>query len=347
MRTKIINIDKDNIENKLFDKAVEVINHGGVVAFPTETVYGLGANGLDPESVKKIFQAKGRPADNPLILHIYDISQLNILTKEIPPIAVECMKRFWPGPLTMILIKSHVVPDIISGGLETVAIRMPDHPIALELIKRTNTTIAAPSANISGRPSPTSAEHVRVDLSGKIEMIIDGGTTGVGLESTVLDLSTDTPTILRPGGITFEELKEFIPNLEIDEGLKTHEDKVKSPGQKYTHYAPTQEMRLFVGDIDNIVEKIQQAAKELVSDGQKVGIVATKETKDMYEDGIVLELGSRNDKEEIARNLYRIIRTMDESDVDIILAEGIENDNIGLAIMNRLTKASGGKIVKV
>lgn len=347
MRTKIINIDKDNIEDKLFNKAVEVIKTGGVVAFPTETVYGLGANGLDTEAVKKIFQAKGRPADNPLILHIYDIAQVNLLTEEIPPLAVECMKKFWPGPLTMIFRKDHIVPDIVSGGLETVAIRMPEHPIALELIKRSNTVIAAPSANISGKPSPTSADHVRADLSGKIEVVIDGGTTGVGLESTVIDLSTDTPTILRPGGVTFEQLREFIPNLEIDDGMKTDSDKVKSPGQKYTHYAPSQEMRLFVGDIENITKKIQEVAKELLDDKQKVGIIATKETKEFYEHGMVLELGSRNNKEDIARNLYNIIRLMDESDVDIILAEGIEYDDIGLAIMNRLIKASGGRIIKV
>lgn len=347
MRTKIINIDKDNIEDRLLDKAIEVINQGGLVAFPTETVYGLGANGLNEDSVRKIFHAKERPADNPLILHIYDIAQVSILTDEIPPIALECMKRFWPGPLTMIFRKSHLVPDIISAGLETVAIRMPDHPIALELIKRSNTTIAAPSANTSGKASPTSADHVRRDLSGKIDLIIDGGNTGLGLESTVLDLSTDTPTILRPGGVTFEELKAFIPNLQIDDGIKTHRDKVKSPGQKYSHYAPSQEMRLIVGSLDNIVETIKSLTEELIKDNYKVGIIATEETKDLYEEGLVLELGSRKNQEEIAHNLYRIIRKMDESDVDIILAEAIESDNIGLAIMNRLIKASGGRIVKV
>lgn len=347
MRTKIIDIDKDDIEYKIFDKAVEVIKAGGVVAFPTETVYGLGANGLDPASVKKIFQAKGRPSDNPLILHIYDIAQVSLLTEEIPSLAIECMKRFWPGPLTMIFRKSDIVPDIISGGLDTVAIRMPNHPIALELIKRSNTTIAAPSANISGKPSPTSADHVRADLSGKIEMIIDGGTTGVGLESTVLDLSTDIPTILRPGGVTLEDLRVIIPNLEIDDGMETDMTQVKSPGQKYTHYAPSQEMRLFVGDMDNIVKTIKTAAKELEKDHQKVGIIATEETKDLYENSMVLALGSRNNKEGMARNLYEIIRTMDASDVDVILTEGIENDHMGLAIMNRLTKASGGKIIKV
>lgn len=347
MRTKIISIDENNIDSKLFDKAVDVIKAGGVVAFPTETVYGLGANGLDENAVAKIFEAKGRPADNPLILHVYDIAQVSILTKEIPALAIECMKRFWPGPLTMILKKSSLVPDITSGGLETVAIRMPDNPIALELIRQSNTTLAAPSANTSGRPSPTTAEHVRTDLSGKIEFIIDGGSTGVGLESTVLDLSTDTPTILRPGGVTYEELSVFIPNLQIDDEEKSEEDVVKSPGQKYTHYAPSQEMRLYVGDVDHIVEEINNQAQKLIEENHKVGIIATEETKDLYEKGIVLALGSRSNKEEIARNLYNIIREMDQSDVEIILAEGIEKDNIGMAIMNRLTKASGGKIVKV
>lgn len=347
MRTKIINIDKDNIDKKIFNEAVNVIKNGGIVAFPTETVYGLGANGLDKDAVAKIFEVKGRPADNPLILHIYDIAQMDLLTEEIPPLAFECMKRFWPGPLTMILKKSDFVPDITSGGLDTVAIRMPDNPIALELIKRSNTAIAAPSANISGKPSPTSADHVRADLSGKIDLIIDGNKTGVGLESTVLDLSTDTPTILRPGGVSLEDLASFIPNLQMDDGIKKDFDIVKSPGQKYSHYAPSQEMRLFVGELDKIVEKIKEVSQELLANNQKVGIIATEETKDQYEYGLVLELGSRNKKDDIARNLFNIIRIMDETDVDIILAEGIEEDDIGLAIMNRLTKASGGRIINV
>lgn len=347
MRTKIISIDKNNIDEKLFNNAVEIIKHGGVVAFPTETVYGLGANGLNPDAVKKIFAAKGRPSDNPLILHIYDIGQLNALTQEIPPLAIECMRRFWPGSLTIIFKKSNLVPDITSGGLDTVAIRMPDNPIALELIKKSGTAIAAPSANISGKPSPTSADHVRVDLSGKIQMIIDGGETGLGLESTVLDLSTNSPTILRPGGVTFEDLNEFIPNLKVDDGLITELKKVKSPGQKYSHYAPNQEMRLFVGDLDNMVSEINKEVDILVSKKLKVGIIATEETKGKYEKAMVLELGSRKKKEDMARNLYNIIRIMDESQVDIILAEGIEDDNLGMAIMNRLTKASGGRIIKV
>lgn len=272
---------------------------------------------------------------------------MDLLTEEIPPLAFECMKRFWPGPLTMILKKSDFVPDITSGGLDTVAIRMPDNPIALELIKRSNTAIAAPSANISGKPSPTSADHVRADLSGKIDLIIDGNKTGVGLESTVLDLSTDTPTILRPGGVSLEDLASFIPNLQMDDGIKKDFDIVKSPGQKYSHYAPSQEMRLFVGELDKIVEKIKEVSQELLANNQKVGIIATEETKDQYEYGLVLELGSRNKKDDIARNLFNIIRIMDETDVDIILAEGIEEDDIGLAIMNRLTKASGGRVINV
>lgn len=347
MRTKIINIDKDNIDEKLFNNAVEIIKDGGIVAFPTETVYGLGANGLNPDAVKKIFAAKGRPSDNPLILHISDIGYLNILTQEIPDLAIECMKRFWPGPLTIIFKKSNLVPDITSAGLDTVAIRMPDNPIALDLIKKSATAIAAPSANISGKPSPTSADHVRSDLSGKIQMIIDGGETGLGLESTVLDLSGDSPTILRPGGVTFEDLNAFIPNLKLDENLITDIEKPKSPGQKYNHYAPNQEMRLFVGDLDNIVEEISKEVDILVSKKLKVGIIATEETKGKYDKAMVLELGSRKNKEDIARNLYNIIRIMDESQVDIILAEGIEDDNLGMAIMNRLTKASGGRIIKV
>lgn len=347
MNTKIIKIDKNNIDKGLIKEAAKYIQEGKLVAFPTETVYGLGANGLDAEAVKKIFLAKGRPQDNPLILHIASIEQIHPLVKEIPSHFYKCMERFWPGPLTMIFKRSKLVPDIITAGLDTVAIRMPRHPIALGLIKSSNTPIAAPSANLSGAPSPTIAKHVIDDQNGRIDMIIDGGSTGVGLESTVLDLTGDIPMILRPGGITMEDLKEIIPDVEQDIGTLKEGVTPKSPGQKYRHYAPKAEMYLYTGNIDNIVVKIKENTKKLLAEGKKIGIMATEETKANYNEGFVLIVGSRNNRETIASNLFNALRYFDDEGVDVILAEGVESDHIGMAIMNRMTKAAGGKVINI
>lgn len=349
METKVIKIDDKHIDMELINQAAKLIKAGKIVAFPTETVYGLGANGLNEKAVEGLFKAKGRPQDNPLILHISSLDQLKTLVLEVPDIAYECRKRFWPGPLTMIFKKSEIVPYMITGGLETVAIRMPKNKIALELIKEANVPIAGPSANLSGRPSPTNASHVIEDLFGKIDMIIDGGDTGVGLESTVLDVSGDAPMILRPGGVTFEDLKEFIPNLTQDLGTIKSDNTIvpKSPGQKYKHYAPKADMYVYTGNIDNVVKSIINQSNKHIKEGKKVGIMATTETKDMYDKGTILIAGSRNDRNTIAANLFKTLRIFDEEKVDIILAEGVETDNIGRAIMNRMMKASGGKIINV
>ncbi len=348
METKIVKINSENIDEALISEAASLIKEGKLVAFPTETVYGLGANGLDEKAVIKIFEAKGRPQDNPLILHIESIDQLIPLVEYVPEIAYQCIERFWPGPLTMIFKRSSLVADIITGGLDTVAIRMPENKIARELIRWSKVPIAAPSANLSGKPSPTAANHVIKDLSGRVDMIIDGGSTGVGLESTVLDLSGDIPMVLRPGGITIEDLREIIPNVTQDLGtIKESQDIVpRSPGQKYRHYAPLAEMRVYTGDVEDIVNAINQACHELKIQGRKVGIMATKETKDRYNLGVIIKVvGTREQKETIATNLFDVIRQFDDEDVDIILAEGVETDHIGMAIMNRMMKASGGKIV--
>lgn len=347
MKTKINKIDKNKIDKNLIEEAANIIRSGDIVAFPTETVYGLGANGLNQKAVKKIYKAKGRPSDNPLILHISEKKQLNQLVEEIPKLANDCIEKFWPGPLTIILKKSEIIPDIITGGLDTVAIRMPNHPIALELISQSQVPIAAPSANLSGKPSPTNANHVVEDMLGKIEMIIDGGDTGVGLESTVLDLSTDTPTILRPGGVTLEDLKSIIPNITQDQSIIDKNIKPKSPGQKYRHYAPKAEMILFTGNINDIVYEINQKVEALTLQGKKVGIMATEETKHNYNSGLILVSGSREYPETIASNLFSVIRDFDKENVDIILAEGVEFHNIGMAIMNRMIKAAGGKVIKL
>ena len=358
MNTKIIKIDQEQIDYNLLGEAVNIIKDGGIIAFPTETVYGLGANGLNEKAVEKIFLAKGRPQDNPLILHIYAIDQIKDLVEEISPIAKACIEEFWPGPLTILFKKSAKVPEIITAGLDTVAIRMPENKIALELIRLSNTPIAAPSANISGRPSPTSAKHVVEDLSGKVDMIIDGESTGIGLESTVLDLSGDIPMILRPGGITEEDLKKIIPNITMDFSIIKSEENIvpKSPGQKYRHYAPKSEMILFSGEVDKIVEEIIAHTKRYLEMGKRVGIMCTDETMILYEDfikefnakqSLAISLGSRENKETIAHNLFNTLRLFDEANVDIILAEGINLSHLGTAIMNRMIKAASGKIIKV
>lgn len=347
METRIVNIDKLNIDEDIINEAADIIRCGGLVAFPTETVYGLGANGLNEEAVKKIYIAKGRPQDNPLILHVSSKEEVNALVEEIPQVAKQCMNMFWPGPLTIILEKSNLVPDIITGGLNSVAIRMPNNEIALQLIKKAGTPIAAPSANTSGSPSPTIANHVIEDLNGKVDMIIDGGSTEVGLESTILDLSGEIPTILRPGGVTIEQLRLVIPNVIMDVS-EVSEDKIpKSPGQKYRHYAPVADMILFEGEICHISKAINLKTKELMIEGLKVGIMATEETKEQYPEGYVIVVGSRNKKETIASNLFTAMRFFDEAKVNIILAEGIESDHIGTAIMNRMVKAADGKVIRV
>lgn len=349
VQTKVIKIDEDSLEKDLIEIGARKIREGKLVAFPTETVYGLGANGLDEEAVKNIFIAKGRPQDNPLILHVSSIEEIEPLVEYISPEAKEVMNRFWPGPLTILFRRSKLVPDIITAGLDTVAIRMPSHSIASELIRESGVPIAAPSANTSGKPSPTLASHVIEDLDGKIDMVIDGGSTGVGLESTVLDLSSSTPEILRPGGITIEELRKVIPNVVEDLSIIKDDKNIipKSPGQKYRHYAPKADMIVFTGEVQDMVNAINEYMEKHTNSGKTIGIMATEETKDRYKKGVVISVGSRKDKRTIAHNLFNTIRLFDEEMVDIILTEGIDLEGIGTAIMNRLKKASGGNIIKV
>lgn len=349
MNTITIKIDKKNIRKEDLGLASNIIKSGGVVAFPTETVYGLGADGLNSRAVKKIFKAKGRPADNPLILHVSNREQLLPLVEEVSDQANACIDKFWPGALTILFKRSKLVPDIVTAGLDSVAIRMPDNEIALKLIEVSETPIAAPSANISGKPSPTSFNHVKEDMYGKIEMIIDGGNTGIGLESTVLDLSGESPMILRPGGITIEELREVLPDVLIDPALldEDSERKPKSPGQKYRHYAPKSEMVLFNGETKRVVDEINKRKDKYVKEGKRVGIMCTDETRKLYKNAIVISLGSKYEEVTIAQNLFFTIRKFDELNVDIILAESVEMSNLGSAIMNRLKKAASGKIIEV
>ena len=348
METELLKIYDLEEQIHEMERAAALIKGGEVVAFPTETVYGLGADGLSESAVRKIFKAKGRPQDNPLILHVDSIQMLKRLVRDIPKDAYKCMERFWPGPLTMLFRKSDLVPDIITAGLQTVAIRMPSHPVALELIKRAGTPIAAPSANISGRPSPTRASHVVQDMKGKIAMIIDGGETGVGLESTVLDLTEKVPMVLRPGGVTLEDLRDLLPEVVIDPGLGDKKEFTpKSPGQKYRHYAPKAEMILFSGDKERVVAAIMERARREGAQGKRVGLLVTEENRNRYPGENVVVMGSVRDKRTIAHGLFHAIRRLDELEIDIILCESVEEDQIGMAIMNRLLKAAGGNRINL
>ena len=344
---KITDVKKDI---SLIIQASQAIKAGELVAFPTETVYGLGADGLNEEAVKKVYLAKGRPSDNPIILHVDSIAMLKRLVVHISKEAYILIHRFWPGPLTIVLKKSNIVPNIITAGLDSVAIRMPSHLVALALIKESNTPIAAPSANTSGRPSPTRAEHVIEDMDGKIAFILDGGETGVGLESTVIDLTEKIPMILRPGGITIEQIREELPNVEIDPALLEKDEKnliPKSPGQKYRHYAPRAEMIVYIGIRENRIKAILDRASKEKKLERNIGILAFEENREQFKAYTTILMGSEKDKDTIAHGLFDALRKLDELDVDIILCEGIDEENIGMAIMNRLGKASGGNKIYV
>lgn len=349
MKTDIIKLtnDKKDDKNKL-KKIANTLRKGGLVVFPTETVYGLGGNGLDKAACKKIYEAKGRPSDNPLILHIAEFNQIEELVEEIPEVAKKCMEKFWPGPLTIIFRRSSLVPDEATGGLDTVAIRMPSNEIAHKILKEVNLPIAAPSANLSGRPSPTETEHVIKDLKGRVDIIVDGGHSIVGIESTVLDVTVDPPMILRPGRITLEDLQEIDSRIKIDSAtIDAKSGEVpKSPGQKYKHYAPKAPAICFGGGLDKIITEIKKNIKE--NKGKKIAVLASEESYDEYKNEgvhLLLNLGSREHLEDVASNLFSALRQCDEENVDIIFAEGYELRGIGLSIMNRLLKACGGKVV--
>ena len=348
MDTKIFNLDENNPDLEIIKYASNVIKAGGTVVFPTETVYGLGANALDENATKKIFAAKGRPQDNPLIIHVAD-KNIKDYVLNIPQNARVLMDEFWPGPLTIILKKSPIIHDIITAGLSSVAIRMPSNIIALELIKFSGVPIAAPSANISGRPSPTTTAHVIDDLLGKVDVILGGGKSNVGLESTVIDL-TGKPTILRPGGITFEKLKSVLGEVYIDPGIMKKPDinlKPKSPGMKYRHYSPKAEMFIINGDLVNSVDKINELCGQKIKEGKKVGIMATDQTASKYHFGVVLSMGDRKHPGTIAASIFDVLREFDNRRVDIIFAESIGEEGIGFAVMNRIKKAAGYNEINV
>lgn len=343
MRTILEKTDEFHIDEQVMEQAGEILKSGGLVAFPTETVYGLGANALDEEAAKKTYAAKGRPSDNPLIVHIADIRDLQVIVKNISEKAMRVMDTFWPGPLTLIFEKADCVPDGTTGGLGTVAVRMPSNPIALALIRAGGGYVSAPSANTSGRPSPTSAQHVMDDLDGKIDMVIDGGSVEIGVESSILDMTVEPPMILRPGAITKEMLEKVIGEVAVDKALLTEDSEVapKAPGMKYRHYAPKAQLMIVEGEMMEAVKAIRQIAYEQTRLGYKVGIIATNETEEFYSTGVVKSIGSRNHESTIAKNLYRILREFDDEEVSYIYSESFAQDGIGDAIMNRLEKAAG------
>ena len=324
-------------------EAARLLAEGKVVAFPTETVYGLGANALDPEAVEAIFKAKGRPQDNPLIVHVSDGHQVEAFVREIPPQARILMDRFWPGPLTLVLKKTELIPTVVTAGLQTVAVRVPDHPVALALLEDTGFPVAAPSANLSGRPSPTRAEHVYADLKGKVPAILDGGETGWGVESTVLDCTTSPFRLLRPGGITLEDLRSLVP---VDYGDSPGEDTEipRSPGMKYQHYAPEAEVYLVTGSGSGA--RILELSEPYIQRGEGVGVMTWNERTHLYPTLTVLPMGPAGDLEALAHNLYHLLREADVLKLKVLFIEGVSEDHLGLAIMNRLRKAANHREIK-
>ena len=351
MKTVLASYDPKHPDEGVMEKAGDILKKGGLVAFPTETVYGLGGDALSPAASAKIYAAKGRPSDNPLIVHIADQSALELLASEVPETAKRLADHFWPGPLTMILPKSDIVPRETTGGLDTVAIRMPSHPAAYELIRSSGIYIAAPSANTSGRPSPTTAAHVMEDLDGRIDMVIDGGKVEIGLESTIIDLTGDIPTILRPGYITKKQLEAVIGHVEVDPAIITGNYdpnlRPKAPGMKYRHYAPKGELTIVEGGREDVAMVINHLTAENDAAGLKTAVIASEENMDLYRAAQVINIGSRAHETEVAANLYDVLRRMDEMEIDRIYAESFAGEGIGTAIMNRLLKAAGHRVLHV
>ena len=348
--TLILKVNSENPDPAKIHIAAQIIQKGGLVAFPTETVYGLGADALNPDAVLGLFEAKKRPLDNPPIVHVANASEVNRLVLEVPEKAELLMKNFWPGPLTLVFKRSSIVPGVTVEGLETVAIRMPKHKVALALIEQSSLPIAAPSANLAGKPSPTTAKHVYEDLNGRIDVILDGGPANIGVESTVVDLTADPPMVLRPGGTSFEALKSVLGEVKLHPFVQAEEElpleKIRSPGMKHRHYAPKAEVILVEGSVASVTSKIKELSESFMLKGAKVGILATDETKDAYKADVVKTLGSRSSLMVVAHNLFRLLREVDAENVDVIIAEGVSSEEIGLAIMNRLRKASGYHIIK-
>ena len=350
MKTKVVAIDRECMDMEAIREAGQILAGGGLVAFPTETVYGLGGDGLKENAAARIYAAKGRPSDNPLILHIAELSALEVLAKEVPELAYRLAERFWPGPLTMILKKSEIVPFATTGGLNTVAIRMPSDEIARKIIRASGTYIAAPSANLSGRPSPTTAEHVIEDLAGRVEMIVDGGPSDIGLESSIIDLSGEVPMILRPGFITKEDFEQIVAEVEYDTAVlatKPQESVVaKAPGMKYRHYAPQGQIYIVEGELDAVVSTINELSAKAAEAGVRVAVLCAEETKERYTCDKIFSLGSLKSEKEISAHLFAALRAFDTEHITVIYSESFEQTKLHQAIMNRLRKAAGYQTIQ-
>lgn len=350
-RTIVMKVNARRPEIDKIRVAADLIRKGGIVAFPTETVYGLGADALNPDAVIKVFRAKKRPPDNPIIVHIAKTEDVYRLARNVPETAEKLMDQFWPGPLTLILKRSKLVPEITVVGLDTIAIRMPSNKVALALIRESMTPISAPSANLAGKPSPTTAEHVINDLAGRIDAILDAGPTKIGVESTVIDMTAPIPQILRPGGTPYEKLKSVLDEVKLHPiavaNRRVRVIRARSPGMKHKHYAPDAEMVVVEGEFGKVVRRIQELANLHVAEGKKVGILATDESLSKYSADVVKSLGSRENLIIVAKNFFGLLREFDKEKVDIIIAEGITPRGLGLAVMNRLRRAANFNIVKV
>ena len=344
MKTKIVNIETlDEATIKDLEAVAQLIRAGETVVFPTETVYGLGADALNPQAIKKIFEAKGRPDDNPLIVHVAGLDEVASLVAGIPEKAKILMQAFWPGPLTIIMEKAPIIPIEVTGGLNTVGVRFPDHPLAQAFIKMAGCPIAAPSANRSGRPSPTQGKHVLEDLDGRVAGMILSSDTELGLESTVIDMTVDPPMVLRPGDITVAELREVLGAVAVSANVTQNiiPEKVSSPGMKYTHYSPKGELVVVKGTKEEIREKIVRILSHYKGKPMTIGVLASDETMNFYREGFIISLGSQNDPKEMSKNLFSRLRTFDELGVEKIYAEDIPLNNETLALINRLYKAAG------
>lgn len=349
MITSIIKINPDNFRAEELEEACNILRNGGLVAFPTETVYGLGGDALNPLAASKIYGAKGRPSDNPLIVHIACIESLYDIA-EVTEDGLKLARTFWPGPLTLVFKKKETVPPQTTGGLDTVAVRMPCHDVAKELIQRSGVYIAAPSANLSGRPSPTQARHVIEDLDGRIDMIIDGGSTGIGIESSIVDVSGSNAVILRPGYITKDMLEDVVCDVSTDpaiESMVPQKDIVaKAPGMKYRHYAPKGQLLIVEGSPDMVACRINSLVSSKDSEGYKTAVIATDETKEKYKCNIIKSIGTRKNENSIAASLYSILREMDCLGVQYIYSESFGAGILGGAVMNRMLKAAAGHIIQ-
>jgi L-threonylcarbamoyladenylate synthase len=348
LSTRVLRVNPSAPEAEPIQEAARVLCAGLLVAFPTETVYGLGANALDSQAVASIFEAKGRPASDPIIVHLHDLAQLPAVAINIPELVYELARKFWPGPLTCVLQRNANVPSSVSAGMSTVAVRMPSHPVAIALLRAANLPVAAPSANRFARPSATTAEHVLEDLDGRIDLILDGGGAVIGVESTIIDLTKDQPTILRPGGIPVETLRTLIPNLQIvSKHLHADEQGIEAPGMLLKHYSPRAKLLLFNGTNDSLIPAMRTYALQQIQQGKKVGLLLSDSELTGVADlpAETISLGST--ESEVSHNLFSAIRSLDQAAVDVILVHTFGQSGLGLALWDRLLRAAEGHIIEV